>query len=307
MKSAVLFLIFNRPDTTQIVFEEIRKAKPPRLYVAADGPRSGRECEFEICLQTRSIVESIDWECEVKTLFRKGNLGCRAAVSSAIDWFFENEEEGLILEDDIVPAPEFFEYCDLMLDRYRDQSRVMMVSGFNPLGANLESSSYFFSQNPTIWGWATWRSRWLQYDVNMTEWSPNLFTKLIKHKLPLYVQEYFLDAYQKTKDGLLNTWDYQWTLQIQLRDGLVVKPVANLITNIGVVGTHSGTVDKNHHVPWGKMIVDEIQLPKANDVDKKRDAEWYEYALGDQKARFLVRYVFRKLRLLDLIRLMRRK
>lgn len=307
MKSAVLFLIFNRPDTTQVVFDEIRKAKPPRLYVAADGPRVSREGEFDICLQTRSIVESIDWECDVKTLFRKGNLGCRVAVSSAIDWFFENEEEGIILEDDIVPAPEFFEFCDLMLDRYRDKPRVMMVAGFNPLGAGVESSQYFFSQNPTIWGWATWRSRWLQYDVEMSEWSPNVFTKLMKHKLPLYVQEYFLDAYQKTKDNLLNTWDYQWTLQIQLRDGLVVKPVANLITNIGVMGTHSGTVDKNHYVPLGRLAIPEIQLPKALAVDQERDFDWFEYAFGEQKTKLHIRYALRKLGLLETLRLMRRR
>lgn len=307
MRSAVLFLIFNRPDTTQAVFDEIRKAKPPRLYVAADGPRRSREGESEICRATRSIVSVIDWECELKTLFRENNLGCRVAVSSAIDWFFENEEEGIVLEDDIVPAPEFFEYCDLMLDLYRDQAKVMMVAGFNPLGAGVESAQYFFSQNPTIWGWATWRSRWQLYDVRLSDWSGRMFSRMMKGRLPVYVLEYFLDAYDKTKKGLLNTWDYQWTLQIQQRDGLVVKPVSNLVTNIGVMGTHSGVVDKNHHVPWGKLLINKLQLSKAQEVDQQKDADWYEYAFGDQKARLWIRYALRKLGLLEFCRLMRKK
>lgn len=307
MKSAVLFLIFNRPDTTQAVFEEIRKAKPPRLYVAADGPRDSRDGEVEICRKTRAVVESIDWACDVKTLFRENNLGCRNAVSSAIDWFFDNEEDGIILEDDIVPAPEFFEYCDLMLDRYRDQPKVMMISGFNPLGAGVESSQCFFSQNPTIWGWATWRTRWKLYDVTMSDWLPCAFIQLMKSKLPLHLLEYFLDAYQKTKEGLLNTWDYQWTWRIQERDGLVVKPVANLITNIGVTGTHSGAVDKNHYTPWGKLAVGDIRLPEAQEIDRQRDAAWYEYAFDDQKMRLLVRYFFRKLGLLPTLRWSRRR
>lgn len=307
MRSAVLFLIFNRPDTTQVVFEEIRKAKPPRLYVAADGPRDSREGEVEVCRETRSIVDSIDWACDVKTLFRETNLGCRAAVSCAIDWFFENEEEGIVLEDDIVPAPEFFEYCDFMLDRYRDQHKVMMVAGFNPLGAGVESSECFFSQNPTIWGWATWRSRWKLYDVTMSDWSSRAFMQSMKAKLPIYVREYFLDAYRKTKEGLLNTWDYQWTWRIQQGDGLVVKPVANLITNIGVTGTHSGAVDKNHYVPWGKLVVSEIRLPELQEVDHQKDAAWYKYAFDGQKTRLLMRYIFRKLELLAILRWIRKK
>jgi len=123
MISPVLFLIFNRPDTTTRVFEAIRAARPERLYVAADGPRMTREGEAERCAEARRIATAVDWPCEVKTLFRETNLGCRAAVSGAITWFFEHEEEGIILEDDCLPDPSFFPYCTELLAHYRDTGR----------------------------------------------------------------------------------------------------------------------------------------------------------------------------------------
>ena len=131
MKSPVLFIIFIREDTTRKVFEKIREAKPPRLYIAADGPRPGRPDDIEKCKATRSIVNDIDWECEVKTLFRDENLGCGKGVSSAITWFFDNEPEGIIIEDDILPNMEFFKFCDEMLEKYRDDERIQLVAGFN--------------------------------------------------------------------------------------------------------------------------------------------------------------------------------
>jgi hypothetical protein len=126
-KSAVLFLIFNRPDTTLKVFEQIRIAKPSRLYVAADAPRQGISSDVQLCKQTRAIVKNIDWECEVKTLFNKKNAGCRDGVSAAITWFFDNEEEGIILEDDCLPANSFFEFCDTLLEKYRSDTRISIL------------------------------------------------------------------------------------------------------------------------------------------------------------------------------------
>src|SRR6187402_998951 len=123
-KSAVLFIIFNRPDNTAHVFEQIRAARPPRLYIAADGPRQSRSNENSLCQQTRQIALQADWDCEVKTLFRDENAGCKEAVSAAITWFFDNEEEGIILEDDCLPANSFFKFCDELLEKYRDNSAV---------------------------------------------------------------------------------------------------------------------------------------------------------------------------------------
>ncbi len=157
-KIPILLLIFNRPDLTKKVFDQIKKAKPTQLFIAADGPRVGREHEQELCAQARATVDLIDWDCEVKTLFRDTNLGCGLGVSSAINWFFDHVEEGIILEDDCIPDLSFFSFCQTMLEQYRHDDRVAMISGTNVLpNQSVRESSYSFARYYDIWGWATWR------------------------------------------------------------------------------------------------------------------------------------------------------
>ena len=161
MHSPVLFLVFNRPETTRRVFEAIRTAKPSRLYIAADGPRLEREGERANCEEVRKIALEVDWECDVKTLFRDENLGCKRAVSEGISWFFEHEDEGIILEDDCLPDRSFFSFCKDLLERYRHDTRIMVISGVNfQQGRKRTEYSYYFSIYPHCWGWATWRSAW---------------------------------------------------------------------------------------------------------------------------------------------------
>ena len=170
LNTAVLFLVFNRLDTTKQVFETIRQAKPQRLYIAADGARASRVGEAAQVQAVRDYVTShVDWECEVKTLFREQNLGCKYAVSSAIAWFFENEEMGIILEDDCLPDPTFFNFCQELLARYRHDQRIGVISGDNfQFGHRRNDDSYYFSKYVHIWGWATWRDRWVNsYDVTI--------------------------------------------------------------------------------------------------------------------------------------------
>jgi hypothetical protein len=152
-----LFLVFNRPDTTSQVFEAIRKARPPKLYVAADGPRLDREGELEKCAQVRAIATAIDWPCELHTLFRDLNQGCKIAVSTAITWFFEHEEQGIILEDDCLPSQSFFLFCQEMLNHYKNDTRVWHVAGVYPFATDSrDCNAYCFSEYSPIWGWATW-------------------------------------------------------------------------------------------------------------------------------------------------------
>lgn len=155
LNTAVLFLVFNRPDTTKQVFEAIRKAKPPRLYVAADGPRLNRAGEEEKVKAVREyLMDNIDWSCEVKTLFRQENLGCKYAVSGAITWFFEHEEMGIILEDDCLPSQSFFWFCEELLNRYNNDTRIFLISGFNSINKWKNNSfDYLFSYYGSIWGW----------------------------------------------------------------------------------------------------------------------------------------------------------
>lgn len=235
--SPVLFLVFNRPDTTRRVFEAIRAARPPRLYVAADGPRDSRAGEDQRCAQVRDIATAVDWPCEVKTLFREQNLGCKRAVSSGIDWFFREEPEGIILEDDCLPDPSFFAYCDELLTRYRADPSVMMISGDNFVSAAwMPAESYYFSRYTHIWGWASWRRAWQHYDVSLVKWQRgNLNDPLLRKLFPnsTSARRHWAHIFDAVAGGLIDTWDYQWNHACWSQGGLVCIPRTNLISNIG--------------------------------------------------------------------------
>jgi hypothetical protein len=243
LKVPVLFLIFNRPAITQRVFDAIRQAKPSRLFVAADGPRDNRSGEAERCEQTRRIIDTVDWDCEVTTLFREKNLGCRKAVSSAIDWFFTNVEEGIILEDDCLPSQSFFDYCQGLLEYYRYDRRIMQICGSNLLKEwNRSGYSYFFSNYGPVWGWASWRRAWQYNDVNMKLW-PEIRGKKLYEDFCQSIQEteFRLELYDKVFSGQIDTWDYQWGFAKMISSGLSITPTNNMISNIGfgVDATHT--------------------------------------------------------------------
>ncbi len=236
MKSAVLFVVFNRPDTTARVFETIRAAKPTRLYVAADGPRSGRAGEAVLCEQVRQLATQVDWPCKLYTRFQDANLGCKIGVSSAINWFFEYEEQGIVLEDDILAQPSFFEYCDEMLDRFKDDTKVSMVSGCNLLSKRLQmQQSYFFSRYVHIWGWATWRRAWKHYDVTMAQWpawqASSVLPQLLDGNCEL--ANFWEQIFNQVHAGKIDTWDYQWVFTCWMQGGLDILPRSNLIENLG--------------------------------------------------------------------------
>lgn len=231
----ILFLIFNRPNTTFKVFEEIKKCGPFKLFIAADGPREGIADDKIKCNQAREIIKLIDWDCEVKTLFREKNLGCKIAVSSGIDWFFKNEEKGIILEDDTLPHLTFFRFCEELLEYYKDNKQIMMISGDNiQLGMNCTEYSYYFSRYTYIWGWASWRRAWQNYDVDMKLWpkirdNGFLFNILDNRK----EVSYWSDIFEKVYNGKIQTWDYQWLFVCWLQNALNILPGVNLISNIG--------------------------------------------------------------------------
>lgn len=236
MRSAVLFVVFNRPDTTARVFEAIRAARPPRLYVAADGPRDGKPGEAQRCAEVRQLATAIDWPCELHTALRPANLGCKMGVSSAIDWFFGREEQGIILEDDILVQPGFFDYCDELLDLYREDPAVSMVSGCNLLSQRMQmQESYCFSRHVHIWGWATWRRAWKHYDVGMSGWpawqaSGALLRTLDGNRA---LATYWKNIFDLVHAGKIDTWDYQWVFACWQQGGLDILPAHNLIENLG--------------------------------------------------------------------------
>jgi hypothetical protein len=260
--SPILFLVFNRPETTRRVFEAIRLARPARLYVAADGPRESRPDEAERCAEVRRIATAVDWPCELRTLFRDKNLGCKRAVSSAVTWFFDAEPEGIVLEDDCLPHMSFFPYCDELLARYRDEPEVMCVSGVNFIsGSWSPPESYYFSRYSHIWGWASWRRAWQHYDVTMANWnagpSKEALQKLFRHQPR--VARHWHRLFDQVASGRVDTWDYQWFLTCFEHGGLSCLPEVNLISNIGFGKDATHTVSAESKM--ANLNVSALQFP----------------------------------------------
>lgn len=233
LDTPVAFIIFNRPELTQRVFDVIAQAKPKKLLIVADGPRFTEEVEK--CCQARAIIDKVNWDCEVLTNFAETNMGCKCRVSSGLDWVFSQVEEAIILEDDCLPHPSFFPYCVELLDKYRDCDRIVAVTGCNfQDGRNQTPHSYFFSKFLHVWGWASWRRAWKHYDVEMRQWVNLRDTPWLSQFLPNNNSEqYWTDVFDRVSAGAIDTWDYQWLFSCWVLNGLVIQPSVNLISNIG--------------------------------------------------------------------------
>jgi len=293
----ILFIIFNRPDTTQQVFNAIRQAKPKHLFVAADGPRCNHAGEAEKCETVRAIVRQVDWDCEVKTLFRDENLGCGRAVSSAITWFFDHVEEGIILEDDCLPHPSFFSYCQELLEYYRHNDMVMLISG-NQLAHNpiLIDDSYYFSAFSHIWGWATWRTTWQKYKFSVKDISQLFFWRCLKQYFSnKSIRRYWFWMYNMMRLKPIDTWDYQLVFSIWANKGLTILPQKNLVSNIGFgeVATHTfNELDKNANIPTFEIGV--LKHPTVFVQNKQIDET---YSLNDGNVLTWVKYAYHLFRL----------
>jgi hypothetical protein len=255
----VAFLIFNRPQTTQRVFEAIRHARPRRLLVVADGPRANRPGEAARCAQTRAILEKIDWDCDVEKDLSDVNLGCRRRIASGLDWVFSRCEEAIILEDDCLPDPSFFPFCAEMLMRYRDDHRVMAVAGVNFGFGRDRDASYYFSRYIHIWGWASWRRAWKHYDVDMKSWPIIRDGQWLRTMFP---DERSFQTWQRvlqdTFDGRIGTWDYQLTYAAFMQRMLGIVPTRNLISNIGFGADATHTAG---YVPFAELPLEPMPFP----------------------------------------------
>jgi len=271
----ILLMIFNRPDTTARVLDAIKYAQPKQLFVACDAPREYKDGEAEKVAETKALIKSmIDWECDVQTLYRDKNLGCKKAVSSAIDWFFEHVEQGIILEDDCVPDKTFFNYAEELLKKYKDDELVMHIGGSNFQHGKIRGdASYYFSRYNHIWGWATWRRAWEHYDVAIPD-----FPQFVKDKKineiwdKKYIQDIWLDKFESVYEKKVDTWDYQWTYAIWKNNGLSIIPNKNLITNIGFGEDATHTKRKDMYAEMELQSMKELIHPKTKEIHTKADA-----------------------------------
>ncbi|HRH36796.1 MAG TPA: nucleotide-diphospho-sugar transferase [Flavobacteriales bacterium] len=285
MRTPVLLIGFNRARPLRQVFETIRQARPPKLYFAADGPRN--EQERPRCEEVRALVKDVDWPCEVHTRFNEVNLGLRKGVSSALDWFFAHEEEGIVLEDDTLPVPEFYRFCQEMLERYRTDERIWEILANNLMDEwpRPTQGSYYFSAHGygAPWGWASWRRAWKHYDVGMTQW-PEL-------KASSTLKDFFLNGdeekdvhgmFDRVHSGRMNSWSYQFDIARITNHALNIIPNVNLVDNIGFGddGTHTTSLADPRNKRTARAIPFPLEHSRFILPDEQRDAEYFKRFIG---------------------------
>jgi len=277
VRHPVVFFIFNRPDLTQLVFDVIRRAAPTTLYVIADGPR--HEADAPLCAEARTVVEQVDWPCTVQTLFREQNLGCGRSVSSGIDYVFEREEAAIFLEDDTLPSDTFFSFCDELLDRYRNNPKIVHIGAVCYWASSISTrESYYFSRYPHIWGWATWKRAWVHYDFNLTGYESEKTKVLLRANChSRNEQKYWNRFFLLVKSQTLHAWSYQWIYACWKQNGLAITPTVCLVKNLGfrADATHTLTA---HPLEMGlkNEEIGEIVHPKIIERNKKLDRQTYK-------------------------------
>jgi hypothetical protein len=276
MDTPVAFLIFNRPDSTRRVFEAIRRARPKQLLVVADGARSDHPTDAELCQATRAVIKEVDWDCQVLLNYADVNLGCGLRQSTGISWVFEQVEAAIILEDDCLPHPSFFPYCEALLHAYRDDERVMHIAGTNfQFGREPSLYSYYFSRYAHCWGWASWRRAWQHFDFSMKLWpqfrSQQWLAGCLETQRALaFWHRAFDGVYSQDK---MHIWSYQWMFACWSQNGLSILPKVNLISNIGFYPGATHTNTPSDRSPFANMRVEELTLPLQHPPYVMRNVE----------------------------------
>ncbi len=282
-KNAVLFIIFNRPEQAFRVFNAIRRAKPKRIYIAADAPRKSVESDAMLCASCRSVIELVDWDCEVKTLFPEENLGSHTAIPNAIDWFFRHEEQGMVLEDDCLPNSGYFYFCDMLLDRYKNNSKVWWINGSNlGMNAGARKADYGFTMYPISWGWASWRRAWRKFDRGMGSYKGSASVKELSYLSgkPYIYKLYWMSVFRYAKK--IPNWDYRWIYTCWRHEVISCVPSVNLISNIGFGGDATHPTKNNDPlaniqlVEFNECIKHPSVVRRSSEIDSYFDQNLYE-------------------------------
>ncbi|MGB5969406.1 MAG: glycosyltransferase family 2 protein [Spirulinaceae cyanobacterium] len=299
LTTPVVFIIFNRSDTTKKVFEVLRQVKPPKLFVIADGARNNRAGEAEKCAATRAVIEGIDWDCQVLKNYSEVNLGCKKRVATGLEWVFNHVEEAIILEDDCLPDPSFFRFCQECLEQYRNDKRMMMICGTNILEKwQTEIQSYYFSYYSNCWGWATWKRAWDYYDADMKLWQESQVRDRVKDVLCNNQQYSTLEiTFAKVYSNQISTsWAIPWFFTRLSQSGLAITPSVNLISNIGFTpeGTNTKTSsDSRANLPLESLTFP-LKEPLCVAVDREHDRIRYQKTWGRKTNIF--RKILRKIK-----------
>ncbi|MFN0036941.1 MAG: nucleotide-diphospho-sugar transferase [Saprospiraceae bacterium] len=294
----VLLLLFNRPQHTRAVLARLREVRPMRVFVHCDGPRQSVANEAEKVADVRAEIAKIDWPCEVKTLYREQNAGLRAGVSGALDWFFEQVERGIVLEDDCLPDRSFFPFCEEMLERYAQEERVMHIGGSNVAQRLTRSfaESYFFSQFTFVWGWASWRRAWQKMALNLDGLEDFVAQKQLQSLTPdPLAQAYLLEKFRATRAGENNSWAYAWAYSVLKNNGLSIVPRLNLVQNTGIGeagATHTKEADKKADIRASSLQFP-LMHPARVEWPKGLDKEIF-YASQKSRSRLTLWFLLKK-------------
>jgi hypothetical protein len=285
MSVPVLLIIFNRPELTRRALEAIARAKPQTLLVAADGARFSEEVDR--CEQARELIRSVDWNCDVSTNFSDTNLGCGIRVYTAIDWAVSQHEELIILEDDCIPSTSFFTFCEELLVYYRNDKRVMHISGNNfQRGISRTEYSYYFSKITHAWGWATWKRAWKHFDWNMTSWPEFKREGLLESFCDdPYELKYWTSIFDQTYAGAPDVWDYRWNYACLSQNGLALLPSKNLVSNIGYGSDATHTQGEAHFMNLPTEDIVDIKHPPFVVRDKAADQYTFDHNFGGNAMR----------------------
>lgn len=281
-KFPIAYVIFNRPGHTRETFSVIRAQRPTKLFIIADGPRAGHTTDAQRCAETRAIVDHIDWPCEVHRNYADQNMGCKLRVSSGLDWVFEHVDAAVILEDDCVPNVDFFDYCDDLLVRYAEDTRVWVVTGNNfQDGKKRGEAAYYFSKYNHCWGWATWRRAWQHYRVDMPFWpawrdSVGWLNKMSDRA----ERDTWTNIFDRVYRGEIDTWDYQWTACVWYYGGLTATPKVNLVTNIGFGPDATHTVTNNDQAGLPVFPLGPLTHPQKIEANVHADRWVFDHNFG---------------------------
>lgn len=293
----VLFLAYNRPELTERVFSAIRKRKPKKLFISADGPSENKPNDVEKCKQVRAILSNVDWDCDIKYLFREKNIGAGLAVSQSISWMFDHVSEGIILEDDCLPSDTFFDFMAFALDKFRENNSIMHINGTNFLRNRKFNftGTFYYSKLAHPWGWATWKRAWKHFDFDMSNLAEFKQLEKIKNltSKPEH-QNYYLNLFELTTKGRFDSWDFQWVYTILNLNCNVITPVKNMVTNIGFGAQATHTTYLRTRIGGMKRNeIHEFRPPISENTHRKADDFSISMNLLEGKYSLLERIIYR--------------
>ncbi|MFA6200191.1 MAG: nucleotide-diphospho-sugar transferase [Bacteroidales bacterium] len=294
----ILVIIFNRPNLVQGLFNELKKQKPKQLFVFCDGARKDKLGEIELLQQSKSIFETqIDWNCDLNTNYLEDNKGAGRAIASAIKWFFENVDQGIILEEDCLPHQDFFPYCEELLQRYKEDKRVIFIGGNNFQKRKVSQYSYYFSSYPHIWGWAAWKKTIEGYSFDIDDISKKEIRQILKRYFDSWHErEYWYDRFKLVKNNRINSWDYQLMFNIWRKNGVAIIPVVNLVKNVGFDKNSIHCKNKNDisaNLTLNNILP--LNHPNHIEVNKKVDYTYFKRYNYKSFIRLFYRYIRRSI------------